>query len=199
MPYDYGIYFITFTCYHWLSLIEITDGYDLVYKSFDSLKDHGHYIIGYVIMPNHVHFLAGFHNNGKNLNKMIGESKRFMAYEIVDRLKVRCNKKILFLLSKAVASSRRRKGKLHTVWEDSFDWKTCDTFEIIDQKLDYIHNNPCKGKWKLAESPIDYIHSSAGFYITGDQGLFPVTNYMELEDIDLTRPNYKSSDRGVPH
>ena len=32
------------------------------------------------------------------------------------------------------------------------------------QKLDYIHNNPCKGKWMLSNSPIDYPFSSASFY-----------------------------------
>ena len=36
------------------------------------------------------------------------------------------------------------------------------------QKLNYIHNNPCKGKWMLAASPIDYKFSSAGFYETGN-------------------------------
>jgi len=195
MPYNYGIYFITYTCYHWLSLIELTKSYDLVYKSFDHLKNQGHYISGYVLMPNHIHFLAAFHNNGKNLNKLIGEGKRFMAYEIVGRLKADFNKKILFLLSNAVSSSRKQKGKLHAVWEDSFDWKMCDTFEIIEQKLDYMHNNPCRGKWELAESPVDYIHSSAKYYITGEQGIYAITNYMDLEDIDLTKPNgYSLSD-----
>jgi hypothetical protein len=33
-----GIYFITFTCQHWLPLFEITKSYDIVYKWFDYLK-----------------------------------------------------------------------------------------------------------------------------------------------------------------
>jgi len=46
-----GIYFITITCYNWLHLYEITNGYALVYKWFDHLKENRHYITGYVIMP----------------------------------------------------------------------------------------------------------------------------------------------------
>ncbi len=46
--------------------------------------------------------------------------------------------------------------------------------------------NPCTGKWKLAENLGDYIHSSAKFYATGEQGLYSVKNYTEMEDIDLT-------------
>jgi putative transposase len=41
------------------------------------------------------------------------------------------------------------------------------TPKVIHQKLDYIHNNPCQGKWMLAESPIHYKYSSAIFYETG--------------------------------
>ncbi len=31
------------------------------------------------------------------------------------------------------------------------------------------------------------LHISAKFYITGDEEIYPVTNYMALEDIDLTQ------------
>ena len=48
-----------------------------------------------------------------------------------------------------------------------------------------IHWNPCKGN-KLVELPEQYVHSSAKFYIEGEQGIYPVTSLMELRDIDLT-------------
>jgi hypothetical protein len=32
IPYNEGVYFITFTCYNWLPLIDMVKGYDLVYK-----------------------------------------------------------------------------------------------------------------------------------------------------------------------
>jgi hypothetical protein len=50
-----------------------------------------------------------------------------------------------------------------------------------------MHWNPCKGEKKLAELPEQYIHSPAKFYVTGEQGIYPVTSYTELEDIDLTK------------
>jgi hypothetical protein len=37
----------------------------------------------------------------------------------------------------------------------------------------------------------DYLHSSAKYYGTGEQGIFFVTNYMQLENIDLTKANKK--------
>ena len=41
-----GVYFITFTCFQWMSLIEQTDSYEVIYKWFDRLKSKGHYITG---------------------------------------------------------------------------------------------------------------------------------------------------------
>ncbi len=42
--------------------------------------------------------------------------------------------------------------------------------KTIEQKLEYIHNNPVQGKWMLANDPLDYLYSSARFYENGDNG-----------------------------
>ena len=95
-PIDYteGMYFITFTCQDWLSLFEITNSYDTVYKWFDNLKAKEHYIKGYVIMPNHLHALIDFGISTKSINKIVSNGKRFMAYKIVERLKEQNNAEI---------------------------------------------------------------------------------------------------------
>ena len=187
IPNTEGIYFITFTCYKWISLIDITNSYGLIYKWFDYLKQQGHFITGYQIMPNHIHTTIAFRHTTKNINKIIGDGKRFIGYEIIKRLKESGNIDLLLQLEQGVNNSDKKRGKLHEVWEDSFDWKECLSRDMILQKLNYMHANPCKGKWNLVENPVDYMHSSAKFYITGEQGIYPVTNYMALEDIDLTQ------------
>ena len=63
----------------------------------------------------------------------------------------------------------------------------CKTEAFIQQKLNYIHSNPCKGENKLANLPEEYVHSSAKFYIAGEQGIYRVTSHTELQDIDLTK------------
>ena len=186
IPYNDGVYFITFTCYKWLSLFELTKGYDIVYKWFDHLKGKGHYIVGYVIMPNHVHALIGFSNSKVSINTTIGNGKRFIAYEIINRLTEQNEVRVLEELSNGVSKREEKRGKLHEVFEPSFDWKECISDKFINQKLDYIHDNPCNGIWRLANNPAEYQHSSAKFYLTGVQGIYPVTPCSELKDIDLT-------------
>jgi hypothetical protein len=117
---------------------------------------------------------------------IIGNGKRFMAYEMIRRLNEKKEVELLDKLAQAVKKRDEKRGKLHEVFEQSFDWKECSSDRFIDQKLDYMHDNPCRGVWRLAASPVDYLHSSAKFYFTGDQGIYPVTNSGELKDIDLT-------------
>ena len=73
-----GIYFITFTCKNWLPLFDLTNSYDAVYKWFDHLKTNGHYITGYVILPNHLHVLIGFKALKQSINTVVSNGKRFI-------------------------------------------------------------------------------------------------------------------------
>lgn len=185
--YD-GIYFITITSCKWMNLFELSKGYDAVYKWFDYLKSQGHYILGYVIMPNHLHCLIAFtHTKGKSINSIVGNGKRFMAYDIVSRLKEKNEDELLANLILSVNETDRKKGKLHEVFEPSFDGKACYSERLLEQKLKYMHENPCRGKWSLAESPSNYKHSSAKYYLTGEHSFYEVTNYGQMSDIDLTK------------
>lgn len=200
--YD-GVFFISLTCCRWLCLFEIANAYYAVYKWFDHLKKSGHFIIGYVIMPNHLHAILAFRNTqGLAINRIVGSGKRFMAYEIVNELERLKKREILEQLASCVNSTDRKRKKLHEVFEPSFDWKECRTDKFIVQKLDYVHENPCRGKWHLVENFWEYRHSSAKYYVTGEQGIYPVTNYGELKDIDLTRHFEDEAEdevsRGVP-
>ena len=87
---------------------------------------------------------------------------------------------IIVRLQNGVKAKDRARGKIHEVWEDSFDVKECRTEKFIMQKLNYIHNNPCSGKWKLATDPLHYLHSSASFYIAGKAGIYEVSDYREV-------------------
>ena len=185
IPYNSGMFFITFTCHQWMSLIDKVNGYDIVYNWFDHLKEKGHFITGYVIMPNHVHALISFINAKQSINTIVGNGKRFMAYEIIQRLEVNREVALLQQLSAHVEVTRKQNKKQHEVWETSFDWKDCRSNEFAWQKLNYMHNNPCTGKWQLAANPIIYIHSSAKFYLTGVQGIYPVTNFMEVGEVNF--------------
>ncbi len=172
------LYYITYTCYNWLHLFSIANAYDLIYKWFDYLKDSAQIkVTAYVIMPNHVHVILFFPAENYNLNTIISNAKRFMAYEIVNRLKQLNENNILQQLEGSLSEREKKKGQegslserekkkgqLHKVFKDSFDAKPIYTRQFLLQKIQYIHLNPVRGKWKLVNDWREYEHSSASFY-----------------------------------
>lgn len=94
-------------------------------------------------MPNHVHALIDFIATEQTINTIVGNGKRFMAYELVNRLKDKGENDLLSTLSHDVEITRKVNHKKHEVWELSFDWKICDSIEFIKQKLNYMHDNVC--------------------------------------------------------
>ena len=48
------------------------------------------------------------------------------------------------------------------------------------QKIEYIHNNPVQPHWRLAERPVDYVWSSARFYLADERALIPLSDAREL-------------------
>jgi len=174
-------YFVTFTCYNWLPLFEHTNLYDDIYKWFDIIVKEGNPILGYVLMPNHLHALILFKQELITINDLIAEGKKFRAWEIVKRLKEKKSALLLKILSDGVTDSMKKKGSKHKVFTDSFDCKPCFDSNFIQQKLHYIHYNPVKAG--LVTNPKDFIHSSAKFYHTGEQGVFPVTNYLDFYNV----------------
>ena len=58
-------------------------------------------------------------------------------------------------------------NKSHSFWQrDSLPVELFNP-NVIYQKLDYIHHNPCRGKWMLVDNPLEYPFSSFEFYETG--------------------------------
>ena len=94
-----------------VSLFRETNTYDAVYKWFNSLYRNKVYVTGYVTMANHVHALLYFPEMSKSLNTVIGNAKRFLAYEIIKRLE---EKKAIGLLDILHAGVKKRERKKRT-------------------------------------------------------------------------------------
>ncbi len=173
------IYFCTFTCFEWIPLYEITKLYDFIYRWFDILKSKDIKIIGYVIMPNHMHLILFIPGKSSTIDKVIGNGKRFMAYEIIKRLKKLKNETLLMNLSNSVSEIEKLKNKRHNVFQPSFDVKALVSEHFIIQKLNYIHTNPVRGKWNLTDDYRKYAFSSAGFYELDNFDGYKITHYAE--------------------
>jgi hypothetical protein len=102
-----------------------------------------------------------------SLNTIIGNAKRFMAYDIIAGLERKNQLMLLEELHGYVTKNEKKKGQRHKVFEESFDAKECRSRKFIQQKLDYIHKNPVSKKWQLVTDFTEYLYSSASFYENG--------------------------------
>jgi len=75
MPYKYGTFFITLTNASWLPLFKEANVYDVVYNWFDYLKNEGHFVNAFVIMPDHLHAIVSFSYTEKSLTVSISSQK----------------------------------------------------------------------------------------------------------------------------
>jgi REP element-mobilizing transposase RayT len=175
-----ALYYITFTCRKWLPLFQLCNAYDIVYQWFDYLcHTHGIKTTAYTIMPNHVHVILFFPTNAYQLNTIIGNGKRFMAYALVKRLKEQTLTSIFLQLKEGLTTTAIKKGQQHQVFEASFDAKPIYHRQFLIQKINYIHLNCVRGKWKLASHWQDYEHSSAMFYEKNQVQHFSPVHYDE--------------------
>lgn len=80
-----ALFFVTFTCHKWQNLFELTEAYDSIYKWFAYLNTQNIKTAGFVLIPNHMHLMIYLPAEAKDLDIVIGNGKRFMAYQIVKR------------------------------------------------------------------------------------------------------------------
>ncbi len=164
---------MTTTCNGWKPLIRQTDSYDLINSSLTFVGEkYNCDVLGYVIMPNHLHLLLYF--KGENhLSGYMRDFKKFTSVKIRQELE---NRNLIYTLDSIRTDSRNR---IFKVWEERFDDQYIRSKAMLKHKLDYIHENPLQSHWNLVEYPDDYAYSSASFYGNGLCPDLRVVHYKE--------------------
>lgn len=166
----YKIGFFTASILHWKSLLKPDKYKELIINSFDFLvQENRAKIYGFVIMPNHIHLLWKI-VPPYSLDQVQRDFLKFIGQMIKFDLK----KNHPDVLKHFWVNLDDRE---YQFWQKKPLNKLLDSRKIVEQKLDYIHHNPVKGKWMLAGSPIDYFYSSCKFYEEGDESTFPFLDH----------------------
>ena len=125
---------------------------------------YGFMLVGYVLMPEHVHLL-------------MSEPKKGTPSKVVQVLKQR--------VSRAMRGKKRRAspaqlslkfpnevGELRRFWQKRFYDFNVWSGKKLKEKLEYMHANPMQRK--LVRHPREWPWSSWGFYVNGDSGLVKI-------------------------
>jgi len=144
-------HFVTFSCYKKRNLLDHDDAKRIVLgKLSTQLAKHNAKLIGFVIMPNHVHALLWFGEKG-HLSLFMHDWKRESSHKIKEYL----------MNSEYVKKFDLRKP----VWQRRYYDFNVVSDRKTNEKLEYVHNNPVEAG--LVKNPCEYKFSSALWYENG--------------------------------
>ncbi|MBL7030465.1 MAG: transposase [Candidatus Marinimicrobia bacterium] len=154
---------------------------------------YGVQFYGYVIMPNHIHYIAQFQQEKYGLSDFTRDFKSTVSKKIHDRLALVIDEssfpinnifrennlkiKLPMELRDFLLDSGKNAEQEIKLWRDDEKPIILETEEMGIQRLNYLHDNPVRKGW--VETPEEYTYSSASFYLSGKSFPFRVTHLFD--------------------
>jgi len=166
-------YFITSTTINWISIFASEKYFRILFDNLVFYQNkHQIDIIAYVIMDNHFHIIC----KSKTLEKAIQSLKSYTAKKLIHELTID-NKTHLLEKFREKKLAHKIESE-YQIWQEGYHPQEMTNRLILNQKIEYIHNNPVKRG--LVLKPEDWKYSSARYYLTGEQSelvLLPITSF----------------------
>jgi putative transposase len=153
-------HFITCTVVAWLPVFTTTARCDILVESLEFCRKHkGLEIYAWVILDNHLHAVVG----APDLPRTITDFKRYTAQRLLATLE---EESCAWLLQQLKFHRARHKVESdHQFWQEGFHPQAIADDAMMEQKLDYLHNNPVKRGFVVA--PEHWRSSSAHEWLVG--------------------------------
>jgi putative transposase len=166
MSEEQAPHFLTATVVAWLPVFSHPEFVQSVLNSWRfQQRERGLCLYGYVILENHLHFIA----SAPNLSDAVLRFKSFTARQIVDGLQKRGLQTLLTELK--YFKGRSKTDQQYQFWQEGSHPQQIGSDEMMIQKLEYIHNNPVRRGY--GDDPVHWRYSSARNY-AGMTGLLDV-------------------------
>ncbi len=159
-------YFVTCTVVAWLPIFANPWAVEIVLGSWRFLqRERGVRLFGYVIMENHLHWIAA----AQELPAQLGRFKSYTARRIIDELVGRGFSSLLDELR--YHKLPHKADQEHQLWQEGSHPEQIQNTAMMRQKLEYMHNNPLRRAY--VDDPVHWRCSSARNY-AGLPGLIDV-------------------------
>lgn len=153
-------YFITSTVVEWIPIFINKQYCDIIINSLTySRKQKGLNLFAYVIMPEHIHLIV----SADNLSQIIKDFKSYTAKQITNA--AASDGKTWLLNQLHFYKKIYKNTSSYQVWQEGFHPQEITSENMLEQKIDYIHDNPVRKGF--VERPEYWLYSSAGNYFNG--------------------------------
>ncbi|WP_114938927.1 REP-associated tyrosine transposase [Mucilaginibacter endophyticus] len=164
-----AIYYMTFTVVGWIDVFSRQRYRDIVIESLKYCQEHkGLHLHAYVIMSNHMHLIVSV-DDGFTISAFVRDCKKFTAKRILEDIESDNteSRKEWMLHQFKYYASRHSRNEHYQLWDHDSHFIELFSPAVIQQKIDYIHQNPVRAG--LTYRAEDYMYSSASNYAEIDQ------------------------------
>ncbi len=163
-----GIYFLSFATVGWIDVFTRPAYKEIFVESLKYCQQHKGLILhAWCIMTNHVHLIAGAAN--ENLPDILRDLKKFTSKKIIEAIQLNpqeSRKEWMIAIFKS-AGSYNANNEVFQFWQQHNKPIELYSRRVVQQKLDYLHNNPVESGYVVDAD--NYPYSSAADYC-GKQG-----------------------------
>ena len=159
-------HFLTCTVVEWLPVFSRPEVVNILLNSWKYQREHeGLRLYGYVIMENHLHFIA----QADQLDRCLASFKSFTGRSIIRSLQEKQHESLLTRLRSA--KQPHKSDREYQFWQEGSHAELILSDEMMREKLEYLHANPVKrGYVDRAEQ---WRYSSARNY-AGETGMIEI-------------------------
>jgi putative transposase len=166
------LHFVTFSCYRRRPLLGTRRARDRFVKTLNEVRSrYGFTLIGYVVMPEHVHLL-------------LSEPKKGTPSKVLQVLKQKVSRSLRGKEKKSIRGQLSLPFSRVVTEEGAFWQRRFYDFNVwsekkLREKLEYMHANPVNRK--LVMHPSEWPWSSWSHYAKGEKGLIQIDSVEERE------------------
>lgn len=162
-------YFVSFAVVHWIDLFTRKNYCDILVESLKYCQqEKGLQLYAWCIMPSHVHLIIG--TKKEPMQNILRDFKSFTSRKLrkeIQSCSYESRKEWLVWMMRQ-SGLKNGNNKDWQLWQQDSHPIELSSNTIVDQKFEYLHNNPVAAGY--VSSPEHWMYSSARNYY-GKQGL----------------------------
>jgi len=146
-------HFITSSVVKWIDVFSREAYTEILLESLRySIDNKGLQLHAWVVMSNHIHLIASA-DEGKELADIMRDMKKFTSQRIIAAIEANVHESrkdwLIWMFKRAGAANKN--NETYQFWQQDNHPVELSTNEMIEQRLNYLHNNPVKAGyvWSL--------------------------------------------------
>jgi putative transposase len=165
-------YFLTFTIVDWVDVFTRKEHKIVITDSLNyCIENKGLEVFAWCLMSNHLHLVCRAIENFR-ISDVIRDFKKFTAKKILENIEKEPESRKDWILHRfEFAGKFDKRVSKYRFWQDTNHAEQLESNEMIDQKINYTHDNPVRAM--IVTKQENYLFSSAMDYL-GEKGLVNV-------------------------